>query len=186
MKKWRKPKLISKKEIPSESLLYNESGKYDYTDAYVQPLKRQDVASWELVAAFFMSAPKWVDHLMVLRNKLVSLIGLKGGGIDPTLLSPPYSKGQQIGVFKIQEITQNEVVLGERDRHLDFKTSLLVSCNGDDELVVCTVVRINNLFGKLYFLVVKPIHRIIVPIMIKAMARNIDEKLLPQYEKSTI
>jgi hypothetical protein len=164
--------------IPSTSMIFKESDAYDYIDSYCHPLIRKDVESWELVSAFFLSAPKWVDSLMVLRNKLVSFVGLKVGLDNPVLVGPQYTKGQNIGVFQIQEISEDEVVLGQNDKHLDFKTSLLITHEANDELVVSTVVRINNMFGKFYFYVVKPIHRVLVPIMIKRMVRNIDKRLL--------
>jgi hypothetical protein len=173
-------------KVPSMSMIFSECSEYDYTDSFYRLLKRKDVESWELVAAFFMSAPKWVDNLMVLRNRLVSLIGLKGDSTIPNKLHPPYSIGQQIGTFQIQEISESEIVLGQNDKHLDFKTSLLIKHGVNDELVISTIVRTNNTFGKLYFFLVKPIHRLIVPIMIRRMVKNIDERLLPQYTESSI
>ena len=170
-----------KENIPSESMLFDDSKKYDYSDSFSVSLQRQDVESWELVAAFFLSTPKWVDNLFVLRNKLVSAIGLKAAMADLTQLNPPYKKGQQFGVFRILEMTDNEVVLGENDKHLDFRTSLFIERGIDDRLVVSTIVKINNYFGKVYFFIVKRVHQIIVPIMVKRMVKNIDGKLLPQY-----
>jgi hypothetical protein len=101
--------------------------------------------------------------------------------VDITQLNPPYKKSQQFGVFRILEITDNEVVLGENDKHLNFRTSLFIKRGIDDRLVVSTIVKVNNYFGKIYFFVVKRIHQIIAPIMIKSMVKNIDGKLLPQY-----
>jgi len=170
--------------IPSGSVMAAQSKNYDYIDSFSMPLKRQDVKSWELIPAFFLSAPNWVDNLMVLRNKIVSIFGLKAEMTDITKLNPPFSKGQKFGVFCIHEITENEVVLGENDKHLDFRTSLFIENGTERKLVVSTAVKVNNLLGATYFFVVKRVHRIIVPIMLKRMIKNIDEKLLPHYEQS--
>lgn len=176
-------KMARKTTIPSISNIFEESSGYDYKDSFCYPLQRNDVETWELVAAFFMSVPKWVDSLMWLRNRLVSLFGLKGGGIDPAQLKPPYLEGQQIGVFKILMLSENEVVLGEEDRHLDFKTSLLIRQDADNELVISNIVRLNNVLGKFYFSIVKHVHQLIVLMIIKRMAKNIDQRLLPQHSK---
>jgi hypothetical protein len=58
--------------------------------------------------------------------------------------------------------------------HLDFRIS--IQCTGIDagsQLRVITVVKFNNLLGRVYFLPVKPIHRIIVPAMMDRAARAI-------------
>jgi hypothetical protein len=117
---------------------------------------------------------------MVLQNKIVSFLGQKTEVPEKNALNPPFSIGQQIGLFQIQGISEKEIILGETDNHLVFKVSLLIIDN--DELVVSTIVRLNNPLGKWYYAVVKPVHRIIVPMIIKRMVKNIDEKLLLQYE----
>jgi hypothetical protein len=105
----------------------------------------------------------------------------------PNKPQPPYSPGQQIGTFTIQAISDNEVVLGENDKHLDFRTSLLIRRSINSEIVISTVVRThNNTFGKLYFFIVKPIHRIISALTVNRMVNNIDKRLLPQYKDPSI
>jgi hypothetical protein len=168
-------------KLPVASKICTQFDHYDYTDSYSLSLKRSDVESWELIPAFFLSVPKWVDRLMLLRNGLVSLVGLKTGSGKPGLAPPPYAKGQEVGVFQIQEISENEVILGQDDKHLDFKTSLLLERDKDSLLVVSMAIHMNNFWGRLYFSAVKPIHRIIVPGVVKSMGKNIDEKLLPIY-----
>ena len=169
--------------IPIESVMLEESKRYGYSDSFSISLKRPDVESWELLAAFFQSAPKWVDKLFVLRNKLVSAFSLKTRMVDTTQLNPPFRKGQQFGVFRVCEITDNEVVLGENDKHLDFRTSLFIERGVNNQLVISTIVKVNNILGTVYFFVVKRVHRIIVPIMLNRMVRNIDGKRLPQYSQ---
>ena len=170
--------------LPLESIISEESKCYDYTDSFSLSLKRSDIESWELLAAFFQSAPKWVDTLFRLRNRLVSVFGLKADMANTTQLNPPFSIGQQLGVFRVYEIEEDEVVLGENDKHLDFRTSLFIERGVDNQLVISTIVKVNNVLGAIYFFVVNRVHQIIVPIMLNRMVKNIDGNRLPQYSQS--
>ena len=167
--------------IPENSLLHKEAQRYTYQDSFRLPLARTDVESWELVAAFFQSAPGWVDKLFILRNKIAGLFGLKVDLADLNQLNPPYETGRQFGLFKLFAINHDEAMLGENDKHLDFRVSLMLDRAQKNSLIVSTAVKINNRLGTAYFFVVKPFHRFIVPIMIRRMAMKIDNKSMPQY-----
>lgn len=69
------------------------------------------------------------------------------------------------------EKNENEIILGEDDKHLDFMISLLLSEEGK-HLTISTTVIFKNWFGKIYFLPFKPFHKFIVPTMLKALIRN--------------
>lgn len=57
----------------------------------------------------------------------------------------------------------NELILGEEDRHLDFRGAALVRAGADRrELVVVTVVHCHNALGRGYLLAIGPFHRAIV------------------------
>jgi hypothetical protein len=75
----------------------------------------------------------------------------------------------RVGVFRVYERTDDEVLLGEDDRHLDFRVSMLLQREGLEapRVVVATVVRYNGRLGRLYFAVVRPFHRRIVPAMLR-------------------
>lgn len=168
--------------LPISSVLYAERADYQYSDSFVVSVQRDDIESWELIAAFFQSAPRWVDGLFVLRNRMVGYFGLQTGNNHSRDLSPPYQVGRKIGLFRIIILTDLEVVIGEDDRHLDFRISLLL--NHEDtgqQLIISTLVNTKNRLGVVYFSVVKHIHRLIVPIIINTMAMKIDERSLPQH-----
>jgi hypothetical protein len=76
-------------------------------------------------------------------------------------------------LFKVFDVTPQEVLLGEDDKHLNFRVSFLIEKLGEEEfqLTLITVVNFNNFFGKLYFFPVKPFHKIIVPTMLKGIVR---------------
>ncbi|MOA34437.1 hypothetical protein D3C78_1558100 [compost metagenome] len=66
--------------------------------------------------------------------------------------------------------------MGENDRHLDFKVSLLAQQTGNtnSSITISTVVNYHNWFGKFYFFFVKPFHKRIVPVMLKKIAASPD------------
>lgn len=170
--------------IPEESALYTDIAKYQYADSFAIPLHRIAIESWELIPAFFQSAPNWVDGLFILRNKIFGCIGLKTGHENPRDFNPPYQIRQTIGLFRIMALSDAEVILGEDDSHLDFRISLLLipSDSGTPQLAISTLVKTKNKIGTAYFSIVKHFHRLIVPIMVKAMAKKLDGKLLPQHQ----
>jgi len=65
--------------------------------------------------------------------------------------------------------------MGEEDRHLVFRTSVLVTGIFDASFVhVTTIVRFNNIWGRFYFLPVKPFHRLIV----ESSVRGVEQPVL--------
>lgn len=158
-------------QLPAISALAGEQQNYPYRDTASRFLQRQVVGSDELIAAFHSVAPGWVDALMQARDRLVGLCGLKTGGPRQALPLPPFRVGQRLGVFRILHLAPGEVILGEDDRHLDFRVSLLSDAG---QLRVCTLVRPHNVFGWLYLLVVLPFHHLISAVMIGRMARQLN------------
>lgn len=167
--------------IPDNSILYESSKNASYKDSVRISTPRNDVQSGELIAAFFHSAPDWMIHMLKVRNRIVKYFGLKTGMVDAKLVAPPFQSGQQFGVFKLYSINKTESVIGEDDKHLNFRISFIV--DNKNELVMSTVVDINNTFGTVYMFIVKPIHRILVTVMMKKMNKLISEKSLPYYMK---
>lgn len=131
-------------------------------------------AAWE----FFGTAPKWVSALMRVRNAIVSLFGLKTG--KDAALRPEKTtlvRGQKVGLFRIYEADDSEVILGEDDKHLNFRVSVFLPAAEKDPalkrtLTVSTVVHFNNVFGRIYFFFVRPFHRLVVPAMFRRMLKQ--------------
>ncbi len=130
--------------------------------------------------AFFTSGPVWGKKMFAFRNKIVGLFGLKTGA-EKEKKQPgndaQYEVGERIGLFKVFDKTNNEIILGEDDRHLDFRVSLLFDKNEDEEensLTISTTVKFHNWLGVLYFLPVRPFHKLIVPAMLKNMIHKLE------------
>ena len=175
---------IKKTQLPDNSILNNSKINYDYVDSYQGILedKNNVITPADLCKSFFVSGPKWVEKMFVLRNKIVSVIGLKTSGNtkdrQKQLENFKGEKGEQLGLFKVFDKTNDEVVLGEDDKHLNFRVSLLLNKHKTDltkkEVTITTTVKFNNLFGRLYFLVVRPFHKMIVPTMLRGIITHLE------------
>jgi Protein of unknown function (DUF2867) len=59
-------------------------------------------------------------------------------------------------------------MLGEDDQHLDFRVSVQMELEAEEcWVVVSTAVKFNHWLGRAYFIPVKPVHKIIVPAMMR-------------------
>jgi hypothetical protein len=102
--------------------------------------------------------------LLVVRNKAASLAGLDAPTASEIMLRADikdrYVIGEKIGVWPIFSLSEDEVVAGRNNKHLDFRVSVLKLADGDgSSVVVSTVCTAHNLSGKLYLFFVVPFHR---------------------------
>lgn len=118
----------------------------------------------------FSRSPAWVNQLMALRNRLVRLVGLKNlgslAGFDPARPAADYRIGERIGIFTLISCSDDEVLLGDQDKHLDVVVALWrgpLQASGARTLTVTTVVHVHNWLGRLYMLPVTPMHKLIAP-----------------------
>ncbi|MFB0824596.1 DUF2867 domain-containing protein [Chromobacterium violaceum] len=119
-----------------------------------------------LLRAFSVAMPLWARALMRLRDRLVSPLGLKTA--QPAAASAePFHVGQQLGVFRVLHLGEHVAVLGEDDRHLDFRVVLQWR---PGRLEVSTLVRTHNLLGRMYLAGVTPFHHAIVAASMRRMA----------------
>jgi hypothetical protein len=168
---------IAPTSFPTKSILNTKQ--YNYVDSFVGDITDNEnkIKAIDVAKAFFSSAPQWVDKLFTLRNKIVRVFGLKTNDNDANraelLANFKGEVGEQLGLFKVYNSTQNEIVLGEDDKHLNFRVSLLVEQSSSvpftKNIIITTTVEFNNWFGKLYFLPVRPFHKLIVPTMLKGI-----------------
>jgi hypothetical protein len=84
-----------------------------------------------------------------------------------------FEVGDKIGIFKIYAIQEDEIIAGEDDKHLDFRVSIHRIIKKETTVSISTLVQYNNWFGKLYFFVVKPFHKIVVKSLIRKAAKKI-------------
>lgn len=106
---------------------------------------------------------------MHIRDGIVRRMGLKTTShrkFKPQLAFVP---GEKAGIFNILDKNDRELILGEDDKHLNFRVSLYLQPpeSAPQQLVCTTTVHYNNAWGRLYFFFVKPFHRLIVPAILK-------------------
>lgn len=171
---------IEKVGIPKHSMLFGTT--FDYADSFKNRLddKNDNINLESFGTAFFSSGPGWIGKLLNLRNRIVTVFGIKTGGKlrdrKEILNDFKGEVGEKIGLFKVFDRSDNEIVLGEDDKHLDFRVSLfLAKAEGDKkDLIIATIINFNNWFGRLYFLFVKPFHKLIVPTMLRGVGKELE------------
>ncbi|MYN06281.1 DUF2867 domain-containing protein [Pseudoduganella aquatica] len=71
--------------------------------------------------------------------------------------------GDRVGIFSILYLSDDEVILGDADKHLKVCVSVRKLSEARSAVAVSTVVHIHNLLGRVYMLFVAPVHKLIVP-----------------------
>lgn len=168
---------VSKIDVPRASVLAGELGDADYCDCYEVRAADDGKSALEVYLDVVADAPGWVETLMTARNRIVSLVGLKNlgqlGGFDPTKPADGYRVGDRVGIFTLLYLSDEEIVLGDSDKHLKVKVSVRrQNANGNHSIAVSTVVHIHNTLGRLYMLFVTPAHRLIVPSVLARSTRR--------------
>lgn len=158
--------------LPRECSVADQYPHPDLADAYSIELPAGASHNPEELARFmFSNVPGWSRALMGLRDLLVAGLGLKTGA--QLVATTPEQAAQRVGFFKIYTRRASEIVMGEDDKHLDFRLSLLCSSPSPQgrRLTVSTVVRCHNRLGRAYIFAIAPFHRCIVRACLRRAAR---------------
>ena len=160
--------------VPPGSLAAGAFAVTSYADAYsidLPPGHAHDVDS--LTRLMATSSPRWAEPLMWLRNRIASLVGLRTERSSRRPSTGRLEPGETAGMFRVYARSDDEILLGGDDRHLDFRGSMLITPGGASA-VLTTVVHFNNRLGYVYFFVVRPFHRLIVTSLLHNMARHLE------------
>lgn len=145
----------------------------DLADNYAVTLPH-GVTHDPLVLARFLFAQRTasMDVLMRIRDAIVSRLGLK----TASALQGAGDGHPRVGIFRIYRTTDTDILLGEDDRHLDFRIALhcgsVPDAPSDMQVVVSTVVSCHNATGRIYLAVIVPFHRWIVRAILRRAARR--------------
>jgi len=146
---------------PTDSMLATLYAGADLMDAYAIALSADATDDIEqLTRAVFALPAGWTRILMRIRDTVMAPMGVK--------TSAAIARGgdhERIDFFPVLDRSPRELVMGEDDRHLDFRTSALIRdvAGGEGrELVATTVVHCHNMLGRTYLAVITPFHRVIV------------------------
>ncbi|NML32398.1 DUF2867 domain-containing protein [Paraburkholderia antibiotica] len=154
---------IEQVDLPPASRLSSSYGQADFADAFSVDLAEtaaDDAAS--LARHAFAKQPEWIALLVKFRDLLVWPLGLKRS-VD--LLARQANVDERISFFRVFERHDHEVVLGENDKHLDFRVSVLVqpaSQGRSRRLILTTLVFYNRPLGRAYIALIAPFHRRVV------------------------
>ncbi len=117
-------KALQVPNIPELSLVTNDFGTISYFDVFklTHPL---DESIDQLTADIF-SLPAWGTILMRIRNALVRPFGLKTSPVEKneTFQGSYFPLGSYIGPFIVLLRTDDEIVVGQNDTHLQFRASI--------------------------------------------------------------
>jgi hypothetical protein len=151
-------------DVPSGSLLNREIIEHAYfCESYRTPLSRIEIDIVEVFFGIFAHHPVWMKLLLIVRNEVASLAGLDAptaSEIFHVKVRDHYVVGDKIGVWPIFALSENEIVAGRNNKHMDFRLSVLKVPDGKrTSVVVSTICMVHNLSGKVYLFFVVPLHR---------------------------
>ncbi len=151
--------VTSVKAIPDSSNVVQGFGPVSYADTFrlSHPLN----GTIDQIVTDIFTVPDWVNGLMRVRNTIVRPFGLKTGDEAEFKSAPYYHVGSRAVYYTVIERKENEIIMEENDKHLKFRISVLTDYK-ESNIYLTTLVHFNNLFGRLYFFIVKPFHKMIV------------------------
>lgn len=147
--------------MPPESSIAHLYAGSNLTDAYAVDLPHQEMGQMAmdgLARQVLGSQPGWARSLMSLRDAIVKPFGIK------TATQLAAVQDGRIGIFRIYAVSDNEIILGEDDSHLDFRLSLLRDrqAGPHGNITLSSVVYCHNKVGRAYIALIKPFHKLIV------------------------
>jgi hypothetical protein len=160
--------IVKSDKIPDKSIISNGFGEANYCDSY-RIVKQTNETVDEITTQIF-KMPQWIMALMKIRNGIVKLFGLRTGKNENVKEAAYYPVGSKAGYFTVTERNVNEIVMGEDDKHLYFRASVLVD-REQSFIYLTTIVQFHNVWGRIYFLPVKPFHRLIIKSLLKRQVR---------------
>ena len=161
------------KNVKEEKLYLTEKSKelfkkIDFSDTFSTTNHINNLN--EISNIIFNTTPKWITSLFKIRNKMVKLIGLKY--TKPTNYNTDYKVGGYVSFFKIFYISDDEIILGANDKHLNFRAVINNTKAEINNIKVTTLVEYNNVKGKIYMSLIKPFHRLVVMKMVSQAFKN--------------
>lgn len=133
-------------ELPSNSLLSDRIQQSDFIDCYAVQSNLSPREAAEIITDF----PGWARFLVSIRNSVVSKFGLSSDTSEGT---------DKTGFFPIESETDQELIAGFNDKHLDFRISVM---SKDGRVFLSTWVHPHNIGGKIYLKTILPFHVLIV------------------------
>jgi hypothetical protein len=156
-------KVYKLKTYPENTMVLSDLNRVDYFDSYMIFKNTQDSVAG--ITSKILKAPGWVDALGKLRDVLVKPFGLK---TENDIKNRQANNYPEFDFAPVLYQNDEEIVMGMNDKHLYFRLSVMKIARQDDSQVfLTTVVRFNNIGGKIYFALIRLFHGLIVRTMLK-------------------
>ena len=155
------PAIVTRQVPPRQSRIADWYDNADLLDSYAAALPADYGADIRVIGQAVLGQPAlWFKMLLWIRDSVVRRFGLKTTGD----LLRSNRDGDRIDFFPVLSAYDDELILGEDDRHLDFRLSLLVQrvSGGPDLVFATTAVRCHNRLGRAYLAAIAPFHRLVV------------------------
>ena len=172
---------VTQTEIFKDSLIRRATPNPDFEDCFTTTFTSNKTIDLDTLVykSFSTLANGWVDLLFRLRNVLVKPFKLKTSPDNRPVMKirPKIEKGGNVAFFDVKEVNNEEVLMYAEDSHLNayFSISLVqeVTCT---TLSCSTSVNFHNIFGRVYFVFVKPFHKLIIKSMLRRIAKDLINK----------
>jgi hypothetical protein len=133
-----------------------------FVDSYRVPLTH-DASVVDIFFAVFGHHPPWMKAILLFRHRVGAWFGLNAAS-TAQIMSPTragsYRVGENIGPWPICFLSEEELVAGRDDKHLDFRLSVLKQHTGETAYAfVSTVCLTHNRFGRVYLRLITPFHK---------------------------
>jgi len=149
---------------PADSLIASLFAGADLLDAYAVALPSDASRDIGLLARAVLGQPApWFRSLLRMRDAAVGRFGVKTS--QQFRAEAKAIGAEHIDSFRVRARSERELVVGEDDRHLDFRASVLLRPRLTEpglELVATTVVHCHNSLGRVYLAVIRPFHHLVV------------------------
>lgn len=153
------------KTYPENTMICRNIDRVDYFDSYMVVKNTSDSASE--ITRKLLKAPAWVNALGTLRDLLLKPFGLKTAS---DIKREESGNRSEFDFAPILYQSDKEIVMGMNDKHLYFRLSVLKNTHRENsEVFLTTIVRFNNLGGRIYFTLIRLFHGLIVRNMLKRL-----------------
>jgi hypothetical protein len=142
---------------PRSSRLYLYCNAADYCDSFSTNCKND--SSIEDITSKVFALPPWVGWLIRTRDYLVAPFGLRTSPEISGQNSRQHGSDKTNAPFALLETSPCEIIMHEKDVHLNFWVSVLYQ---ENKIHLTTALVYNNKWGRLYFAAVKPFHSLII------------------------
>ncbi len=162
-------------EPPRESRLVDLYSTATFIDAYAINLSGNASLDIDRMARGAVSNPStWFRLALKFRDRIMSMFGIKS--YQEVGIRLVDRNADVIGFMPVLSRSDDEIIMGERDRHLDFRVSLLVRQRPglSPEIVATTIVSCHNLLGRAYLKIILPGHRIVMRASLQKAAQAVE------------